>query len=72
MLNMTAPDSWEQIMEPHVTAGPQAGDMNTRFSRMNVNAHSFVPNVQAQSFVPGGAGGGYPTTHHGGYPMHGA
>lgn len=72
VLAMTAPDSWEQIMDPHMApAGQTAGDLNMRFSGMNVNAHSFVPNVQAQSFVPGGAGVRYPASHHGGYPMHG-
>jgi hypothetical protein len=53
--------------------GGQPGDMGTRFGRMNVNADSFVPNVQAPSFIPGGppGGGGYVPRHYGGYPMHG-
>lgn len=71
VLIMTTPESWEQIMDSHIPPGGQPGDMNARFSRMNVNAHSFVPNVRAQSFVPSGAGGGYPAARHGGYPMHG-
>jgi hypothetical protein len=53
--------------------GGQPDDMSTRFGRMNVNADSFVPNVQAPSFIPGGrpGGGGYVPHHYGGYPMHG-
>ena len=66
---MSAPDSWEQLMDPRAPPG-QAGDMNARFGRMNVNAQSFVPNVQAPSFVPGGGSGGY-ASPYGGYSMHG-
>lgn len=61
-------------MDPRMSAagGSQAGDMSTRFGRMNVNADSFVPNIQAPSFIPGGRpGGGYVPHHYGGYPMHG-
>ena len=71
---MTAPDSWDQIMDPRTPSGGQGGDLNARFGQMNVNAHSFVPNVRAQSFVPSstpGGGGGYHSSHYGGYPMHG-
>ena len=69
---MSTPDSWEQMMDPRIPPG-QGSDLNTRFSGMSVNAHSFVPNVRAQSFVPGaGSGGGYVSLYgHGGYHMHG-
>lgn len=68
---MSAPDSWDQRLDPRVPPG-QGGDLNTRFGRMNVNANAFVPNVQAHSFVPGSAGGsgGYGPPY-GSYPMHG-
>ena len=68
---MSAPDSWDQRLDPRVPPG-QSGDLNTRFGRMNVNANTFVPNVQAHSFVPGSAGGssGYGPPY-GSYPMHG-
>lgn len=69
---MSAPDSWDQRLDPRVPPG-QGGDLNTRFGRMNVNANTFVPNVQAHSFVPGaagGGGGGYGPPY-GSYPMHG-
>ena len=68
---MSAPDSWEQMMDPRMPSG-QGGELNARFGRMNVTAHPFVPNVRAQSFVPGGGGGGggY-ASRYGGYPMHG-
>ena len=65
------------MMDPRMTpgGGGQAGELNARFNRMNVNADSFVPNVQAPSFVPGGhpagRGGGYMAPHYRGYPMHG-
>ena len=63
-------------MDPRMTAGGQTGDISARFGRMNVNADSFVPNVQAPSFVPGGQpgasrGGSYMPPHYGGYPLHG-
>ena len=63
---MSTPDSWEQLMDPRPPPG-QGGDLSTRFGRMNVNAQSFVPNVQAPSFVPQGSGFGPPYN----YPMHG-
>ena len=61
---MSAPDSWEQLMDPRPPPG-QGGDLGARFGRMNVNAQSFVPNVQAPSFVPQGSGFGPPYN----YPM---
>jgi len=48
-------------MEPRPPG--QGGDLGDRFRRMNVNAQSFVPNVQARSFVPLGPYGGYPPMH---------
>ncbi len=45
-------------------------DYNAQFGRMNINASSFVPNAQAQAFVPGSHGGmppGYPPGYPG-YP----
>ena len=47
-----------------------AARFNAHFAQMNINAQPFVPNVQAQQFVPMGGGmhHGYP---YGGYPMHG-
>lgn len=48
-------------MEPRPPG--QGGDLGDRFRRMNVNAQSFVPNVQAPSFVPYGPYGGYPPMH---------
>lgn len=67
------------MMDHHMTSGGgQSGDINTSFCQMNVNAHSFVPNVGAQTFVPGGVasgggggGRGYSHSQYGGYPMHG-
>lgn len=41
----------------------QGGGLSDQFRRMNVNAQSFVPNVQAPSFVPYGPYGGYPPMH---------
>ena len=64
-------------MDPRLSAaaggGTAPGDMSARFGQMNVNADSFVPNVQAPSFIPGGRPGasGYAPRHYGGYPMHG-
>ena len=40
-------------------------DYHNQFARMNIGAPSFVPNVQAQAFVPGG----FPAHHPGGYGM---
>ncbi len=53
--------------------GRMSADYNAQFGRMNINASSFVPNAQAQTFVPGSHGmppgypgypGGYPGTHY--------
>ena len=53
--------------------GRVPGDYNAQFSRMNIGASSFVPNVQAPTFIPGGHGmpPGYPPHYGGGYQMHG-
>lgn len=51
---------------------PRGGgpDYNSQFGRMNINAHSFVPNAQVPAFIPrGGMPPGYPPQY--GYPMHG-
>ena len=46
---------------------PPFGQMN-----MNRNAQPFIPNAQAQPFVPmGGGGGGMQGYPYGGYHMHG-
>ncbi|XP_043568049.1 eukaryotic peptide chain release factor GTP-binding subunit ERF3A [Chiloscyllium plagiosum] len=42
-----APDSWELAADTDVEA-----QMNSSFSRLNVNAKPFVPNVHAAEFVP--------------------
>ena len=47
--------------------GPGGAGLNTRFGNMNIGTQPFVPNVQAQPFVPMGGPmhTGYP------YPMQG-
>ena len=54
-------------------SGRMPFDYNAQFGRMNINANSFVPNVQAPTFVPGGHGmpPGYSPQYAGGYPVHG-
>jgi len=37
-----------------------AGDMQSQFAGLNIQASPFIPNIHAQPFVPGGApSGGY-------------
>ena len=51
---------------------PMGGDpnFNAHFSNMGIGAQPFVPNIQAQPFVPigGGGGGGGGSHMHPGYP----
>lgn len=39
-----------------------AGDLQSQFAGLNVGAIPFVPNINAQPFVPGGPSGG--AYHH--------
>ena len=61
-------DPWDAMQ---MNAGnTSAGDMQSQFAGLNVGAMPFVPNINAQPFVPGGpSGSGY--RHSQPYYQHG-
>ena len=45
-------DSWDQQDDPGPGDPSQTEEIDDQFSRLNVNAKPFVPNVNAAEFVP--------------------
>ena len=61
-------DPWDPM--PMSTGNASAGDLQSQFVGLNVGAMPFVPNINAQPFVPGGpSAGGY--RHSQPYYQHG-
>ena len=61
-------DPWDPM--PMSAGNASAGDLQSQFAGLNIGAMPFVPNINAQAFVPGGSSGsGY--RHSQPYYQHG-